>query len=86
MLTAMLQLDDEVIGTVYCVNAGPLAAPEETKKEDRNSEEGEWCEFAYEYHRECARTIRGTVKHYRPNGAIALMKEICEDIETKGGK
>lgn len=72
MITAEIRVNTQLIGHVYCVN-----------------EEGDpdgWCDYSYEYYCPGEETIKGTVEHFRPNGAAALMKAIFEDIETKGGK
>lgn len=83
MFTVQMHRNDEVIGTVYCVNSSPVVNTADAS--DENEEHGMWCEYAYEYHQHGVVAHRGTVKHYRPNGAVALLKEICEDIEAKGG-
>ena len=74
MITAEIRVNCGLIGHIYCVNEVQTEPP------------GEWYAYSYEYYMPGEQVIKGTVKHYRPNGAIALLKEICEDIETKGGK
>jgi len=72
MITAEIRVNTQLIGHIYCVN-------------EVGDDDG-WCQYSYEYYCPGEGTIKGTVRHYRPNGAVALMKEICEDIETQGGK
>lgn len=72
MITAELRVNCGFIGHIYCVNIG--------------GDDDDWCDYRYEYYTPDEKVISGRVKHFRPNGAIALMKEICEDIETQGGK
>ena len=84
MLMVGLHLNDDPIGTVYCVNAGPVSdLPGDTNK---HADPDQLYAYSYEYHKPNSQIIRGTVRHYRLNGTVALLKEICEDIETKGGK
>lgn len=72
MITAEIRINGQFLGHVYCVN-------EEGDPDD-------WCDYSYEYYRPEQGLIKGEVRHFRPNGAAALLKEIFEDIETKGGK
>lgn len=72
MITAEIRINTQLIGNIYCVR--------------KTATDMDWCEYSYEYYKPGHGLIQGLVKHYQPNGAIALFKEICEDIETKGGK
>lgn len=84
MITAELRINTQLMGHIYCVNEKDIPGPDGSR--DWNTALKGWCEYSYEYYKPGENIIKGTVEHYRPNGAIALMKEICEDIEGKGGK
>ena len=83
MLTAEIKINGVMIAHVYAVNKGLVPRTTEKKAHPFC---GEFCTYAYEYYRPEHTVIRGKVEHFRPNGAAALLKEICEDIEGKGGK
>ncbi len=72
MLTAVITIDGKQAGTVVCKNI-------DGAYNDR-------AEYEYLYTGDAPPIIKGRVFHHKPNGAIALLKEVCEDIETKGGR
>jgi hypothetical protein len=72
MITAEIRVNAQLVGHIYCVNTG-------------NHTNG-WHKYRYEYYRPDGGIIKGEIEHFRDNGAIALVKEICEDVETKGGQ
>lgn len=85
MITAEIRVSGRLIAHVYCVNEEPVPGPGNRW----DARDTEWYRYSYEYLSvgEGAKgVINGEVKHFRPNGAAALMKEIFEDVETKGGK
>ena len=77
MITAEIKVNGAMIAHVYAVNQGEASILPEVK---------DMCFYTYEYYRPEHTVIRGKVTHFRPNGAAALLKEIFEEVETKGGK
>jgi hypothetical protein len=86
MLTADIRINGALIGHIYCVNEKTINPPGDDRFHPVPIVTSKWYEYSYEYYRPGEGIIKGAVQHYRPNGAAALLKEICEDIETKGGK
>jgi len=78
MLTCDIKVNGRRIATISAVNQG--------KKGITLSEfELGWRKYLYKYDNyEPKQQLQGSVHHFRPSGAIALIKEICEDLETKG--
>lgn len=72
MLTVEMHVGTHYTGRISCTRKTSVDEPE-------------WNAYSYEYYVVGKEVIKGTVKHHTPNGAIGLLKEICEDIETKGG-
>lgn len=87
MITAEIRHDSKMIGHINaaCVKQMPRP-PGDDKFHPMPGVTSQWYEYTYEYYKPGEAIITGTVQHYHPNGAAALMKEIFEDIETKGGK
>ena len=81
MITVAIQ-DETATGYIVCIREREMPPlPGNTSG---------WNECDYEYYRPGESIIQGTVRHHPPNGAIALLKEICEDIDEAydlyGGK
>lgn len=76
MITAELRVNGQFIGHIYARNEG--------------GEVNGWCEYRYECYTlnddSGNSLVNGKVRHFRPNGAVALFKEICEDVGTRGSK
>jgi len=72
MLTAEIKVDGNTIAHIYAVKDGDTV--------------GELRDYVFEYYRPERGVIKGKVRHHRPNGAVALLKEICENVEMQGGK
>lgn len=77
MMTVEFHVGAHYTGRISCTREKPV---------DVSAVSPEWYVYSYEYYVVGKEIIKGTVKHHSPNGAIALLKEICEDIESKGGK
>ena len=90
MLTVEIKVNgqnDQIVGHIYCVKETQMPRPPgDDRFHPMPGITSQWYEYSYEYYKPGELIIKGSVQHYRPNGAVALMKEICEDIETKGGK
>ena len=77
MITAEIKVNGVMIAHVYVVNQGAASLDPDVDG---------LCEYHYEYYRPEHSVIRGKAEHFRPNGAAALLKEVFEDVEGKGGK
>ena len=87
MISTIIRNDMQVVhGYINCTGEKECNPPGDSAFHPMPCITSRWCEVDYEYYRVGEKIIRGTVKHFRDNGAVALLKEICEDIETKGGK
>lgn len=86
MITADIKENGIPFGHVYVVNQEQLSRPPDDTEGGFYPEPPPWYRYRYEYYRPEHDVIRGTVVHFRPNGAAALLKTVFEDVETKGGK
>jgi hypothetical protein len=78
MLQVEIKVNGRIIATVKAVN--------QDKKGLTPAEfDDGWRQYLYEYDYPNHTKCEGTVLHFRKNGHVALIKEICEDLEATHG-
>jgi len=78
----VLSADIKIDGRPF---AGVNVYPLDTFEMDSEDYQAGWRMYSYTYIRfQPTREIHGRVKHLESNGPPALLKEVFEDIETRG--
>ena len=79
--TSMLDIQQ-----ITCTAVEPINPPGDTAFHPMKSITSQWYRCTYEYYKPGDQIVKGAVEHYCPDGEIALLQKLCEDILKKGGE